>query len=85
MAHSISLTMTFVKHLNGKLFEVLIGDISLASYTSETHTMRRFILSTLAMLIFVLAGTAQQAWPDLTTIKVGVNKTCTVDGAAARK
>jgi hypothetical protein len=45
--------------------------------------MRRFILSTLATLLFILAGTAQPSWPDLTTIKVGVNKTCTVDGAAA--
>jgi hypothetical protein len=44
--------------------------------------MRRFILSTLAILILVIAGVAQPTWPDLTTIKVGVKKTCTVDGAA---
>jgi len=44
--------------------------------------MQRIILSALAVLIFILVGMAQPAWPDLTTIRVGVNKTCTVDGAA---
>lgn len=48
--------------------------------------MRRIILSalaTLSTLIFILVVMAEPAWPDLTTINVGVNKTCSVDGAAA--
>lgn len=46
--------------------------------------MKRKLLTSLFIFILVLVGTAlaQPQWPDLTTIKVGVNKTCTVDGSA---
>jgi hypothetical protein len=44
--------------------------------------MKRFILSILAVSIFVLVGFAQAPWPNLNTITVGDNQTCTIDGSA---
>jgi len=44
--------------------------------------MKRRILAGIVVLMFVVMGTAQTQWPDLTWIKVGGGKTCSIDGAA---
>lgn len=45
--------------------------------------MKRKLLSSIAVLAFVSIGAAQTPWPDLTWIKVGGGKTCSLRGAAS--